>query len=168
MTNLIESGGYAGQSKPALWSLTLTVFMTNVEGAVGIAGFASQASVAAPGARFPNRRRLWACPGRGSPCWAGAGAVAVVAQGAHGCGCRGRPCPAWSLPGHRGSLCPGDCGCHGNECSGYCYTTLVHAQAPLLLSELWFYSIGTLICFWNKLVIEHASVSAFHGELLCT
>lgn len=81
--------------------------MRNVEGAVGIAGLASQASVAAPGARFPNRCRLWPCRGRGSPCWGGAGAVALVAQGTVAVAAWGRPCPAWSLPGHRGSLCPG-------------------------------------------------------------
>lgn len=75
--------------------------------------------------RLPLLRWSWGC-GTG-----GTGHMAVAAWG--------RPCPAWSLPGHWGSLCPGDCGCDGNERSGYCYTTLVHAQAPFLLSEMWFY-----------------------------
>lgn len=80
--------------------------MRNVEGAVGIAGFASQASVAAPGARLPNCRCLWPCPGQGSPSWGGAGAVALVAQGAHGSGCLGQSLSCMVTAGALGLTLP--------------------------------------------------------------
>lgn len=77
--------------------------------------------------RLPLLRRSWGC-----------GTGGTVGTGHCGCGCLGQALSCMVTAGAPGLTLPWGCGCDGNERSGYCYITLVHAQAPLLLSELRF------------------------------
>ena len=115
----IESGGYAGWSKPAMRSLTSGIFVRTVEGAVGNAGLRARRlgkrhqAVIFQMSAFPTPSRPGLRPAAelGPQHWQHGVHIAAL-PGAGPAASRAWFC---TVTGHRVCACPRDCGCDGNE-----------------------------------------------------